>query len=121
MGDWHIVPGDVEKVLTSVAGSQEDLAKAFDEETVTGMFEGVSWGGAITNVVPEALGNLMTDQDAKLTSISNHVAAGILGVSNATIAYNEGQIDMAATFQSKGIAAADSGDFSYFEKHGYKE
>ena len=47
-------------------------------------------------------------------------AAKMAGVSNATIAYNHGQYDMAATFQTEAIKAAESGDFQYFVDHGYQ-
>jgi len=38
-------------------------------------------------------------------------------VSNAVIAYNNGQQDMAAAYQSELVKSAQSGDFTYFVQH----
>ena len=42
-------------------------------------------------------------------------------VANSLVACNRGQGDMAGEFQRQMTASASSGDFSYFETHGYKD
>ena len=74
----------------------------------------------LTAEVSKAVGQVMTDQNKNLTVIQNHIGAGMNGVSNATIAYNNGQYDMATTFQTEMTKAAESGDFQYFVDHGYQ-
>jgi hypothetical protein len=59
----------------------------------------------------------MNDQSINLTNINNRINAGLVGVSNAVIAYNNGQQDMAAAYQSELVKSAQSGDFTYFVQH----
>lgn len=70
--------------------------------------------------MPAALNNLLQDQATRLTNIGNRINACVVGVSNATIAYNNGQHEMAATFQSEAVSAAETGDFQYFVDNGYQ-
>ena len=120
MSAWDIQPGEVQKILTDVQTKSETLGKALTEEKFTAIGTGISWGGGLTAEVSKAVGQVMTDQNKNLTVIQNHIGAGMNGVSNATIAYNHGQYDMAATFQTEMVKAADSGNFTYFVDHGYK-
>lgn len=62
----------------------------------------------------------MQNQKANLQAVTNRIAAGISGVSNAVAAYNNGQQEMAGEFQRQMATSAASGDFSYFQQHGYK-
>ena len=57
-------------------------------------------------------------QAANLTDIGNRIRAGIVGVANATIAYDQSQLDMASTFQAATVRAADTGDLAYFAQFG---
>ena len=52
-----------------------------------------------------------------LTKINNRINAVLVGVSNAVIAYNKGQQDMATTSQSELVKSTQSGDFTYFVQH----
>ena len=118
---WQLDPAGIQAVLTSVSTTQGELGEAMTEEAVTGVFEGLTWGGVVTSEVPKALSALMNDQQAHTTVISNRINAGILGVMNATLAYNQGQEEMASEFQRELTETAADGDFSYFEQHGYGE
>ncbi len=120
MSAWDIQPGEVQKILTDVQTKSETLGKALTEEKFTAIGTGISWGGGLTAEVSKAVGQVMTDQNKNLTVIQNHIGAGMNGVSNATIAYNTGQYDMATTFQTEMTKAAESGDFQYFVDHGYQ-
>ncbi|MCW3156895.1 DUF6507 family protein [Micropruina sonneratiae] len=121
MSSWDIKPAEVKTILTTVQDESDTLGKALTEEKFTAIGEGISWGGGLTMDVSAAVGTVMEEQGENLTLIQNHISAGMAGVSNATIAYNNGQYDMAATFQSEMVKAADSGDFTYFVDHGYGE
>lgn len=120
MTAWDIRPADVQTILTGVQTESETLGKALTEEKFTAIGEGIAWGGGLTAEVSVAVGRVMTEQGENLKVIQNHIGAGTSGVANATIAYNHGQYDMAATFQSEAAKAAKSGDFQYFIDHGYK-
>ena len=54
-------------------------------------------------------------------SPSKGLADGHVWVANSLVACNRGQEDMAGEFQRQMVASASSGDFSYFEAHGYKD
>lgn len=120
MTAWDIRPADVQGILTSVQTQSETLGKALTEEKFTAIGEGIAWGGGLTAEVSTAVGRVMTEQGENLKAIQSHVGAGMAGVSNATIAYNNGQYDMAATFQTEAAKAAKTGDFKYFLDHGYQ-
>ena len=120
MTKWNIEPADVKTVLTNVRTKATTLGKALTEEKFTAIGNGLTWGSALTAEVGTAVGQVMKEQGENLSIIQNHISAGIAGVTNATIAYRNGQYEMAGTFQSEMGKAADSGDLKYFEQHGYK-
>lgn len=120
MTQWQINPGAVEPVLVNAGEQSGELFSVLTEDMFTGILTGLDSGGAATAAVPAAVSSLLADQQQNLQSVVNRVNAGILGVMNATIAYNQGQYDMATTFNSQMHSAASSGDFSYFEQHGYQ-
>lgn len=121
MSQWRIHPTSVQDVLRKVSDAQGELVAAVDESAVTAAFAGLTWGGALTQDVPAALSSLLERQQTNLTAIGNRVGAGVAGVGNASIAYQNGQTDMAGAFQTAMQNAADTGDFQYFEQHGYRE
>jgi hypothetical protein len=117
---WKINPGGVHGILVNVSGQAEELGKALTEQAFQGMLDGLAWGGPVTVDVPNAVNAVLGDQNANLSNIGNRIKAGIVGVSNAVIAYNNGQQDMAGTYQTQLLLSAESGDFTYFVDHGYK-
>lgn len=119
MTRWKIDPKSVQSLLEAFSDENDTLAEKLGEGEIQSCYSGLDWGGSTTAAVPEALTNLFEDQQANLDTIMNGISAGATGVNNAAIAYNRGQEDMAGTFQSKAVAAADDGDFSYFDDHGY--
>jgi len=120
VSSWDIKPAEVQTILTDVQTKADTLGKALTEAKFTAIGNGLTWGGALTSDVTTAVGTVMEEQGENLTVIQNHISAGMAGVSNATIAYNNGQYEMAGTFQTEMVKAADSGDFTYFVDHGYK-
>jgi hypothetical protein len=120
MSRWKIDPSEISTVLEGVVPQKESLEGELAEEKFAGIGEGLTWGSMITGVVPNALSALLSDQSAALSTIVNRVNAGLLGVSNATIAYNHGQEEMLGNFQREMLEASVDGDFSYFEAHGHR-
>ncbi|MGW6130194.1 DUF6507 family protein [Cellulomonas sp. NPDC055163] len=120
MTRWKITPADVQGILTGVNADAEQLGKALTEDKFQGVLDGLLWGGPLTQDVPAAVNAVLGDQSANLRNIGNRINAGVVGVSNAVIAYNNGQEDMAGSYQAELLKSAESGDFSYFVKHGYK-
>ena len=97
------------------------MVAVLGEEECEAIFTGISEAGGLIAEVPKALQALMQNQKSNLQAVTNRVAAGTSGVRNSVIAYNRGQEDMAGEFQRQMVASASSGDFSYFEAHGYKD
>ena len=62
----------------------------------------------------------METQKKNLHAVASHVNAGIVGVGNATISYEQAQQEMAGNFEREMFKSAASGDFSNFEQYGYK-
>ena len=121
MTSWKIDPAGVEKILTGVGTEQEGLIAALGDGEFEAIFTGISEAGGLIAKVPEALKALMENQKSNLQAVTNRVAAGAAGVKNSAKAYARGQEDMAGEFQRQMSASASSGDFSYFETHGYKD
>lgn len=120
MSKWKIDPSGVQTVLDNVKPDKESLEKALTEEKFEGVFDGLEWGSIITDAVPAAVSNVLNDQSMNLKNISNRINAGVIGVANATIAYNNGQEEMVGNFQTNMVSSSEDGNFSYFEEHGYQ-
>ena len=120
MTSWKIDPAGVAGILNNVASEQEALANVLTDGEFQAIFTGISGAGALVAEVPKALQALMQNQKANLQAVTNRIPAGISGVSNAVAAYNNGQQEMAGEFQRQMATSAASGDFSYFQQHGYK-
>lgn len=120
MSRWKIDSAEIQRILEEVGPQKTDLEAELTEEKFTTIGDGLMWGQMITGVVPGALSELLGDQSAALSNIVYRVNAGVLGVANATIAYNRGQEDMLESFQAEMLQTAVDGDFSYFEAHGYQ-
>lgn len=121
MSEWKMDPALLSTALSDTTTAYESLSTVFTEEKLTTIFGGLTWGGGITACVSQALNEVLTEQqNINMTTISNHVAAGIYGVGNAARALQDGQEAMAATFQTEMIGSAGDGDFTYFEQHGYQ-
>ena len=121
MTSWKIDPAGVNRILAGVGTEQEGLIAALGDGEFEAIFTGISEAGGLIAKVPEALQALMQNQKSNLQAVTNRVAAGTNGVANSVKAYNRGQEDMAGEFQRQMTASASSGDFSYFETHGYKD
>lgn len=119
MSQWRINPSGVQGILTTVGTDSTELQNELTEAKFTEVFDGLTWGGVLTQDVPVAVQSLLNDQNNNLTNVVNRITAAQLGVTNATIAYNNGQEEAAGTFQSEALAAAETGDFTYFVENGY--
>lgn len=121
MSEWKIDPASLQPVLTETSTAYQTLTGIITEQGIGEIFTGLAWGGQVTACVSAALSEVLNEQQTvSLASIGNHIAAGITGVGNAARSLNAGNEDMAATFQTQMFTAADTGDFSYFEQHGYQ-
>ena len=119
MSKWRIHPAGVQEILTTVDEQNSTLGKALTEAKFQAVFDGLTWAPGVTSSVPEAVSNVLNDQSTNLKNIGNRVNAGMVGVANAVIAYNNGQQDMSATYQTELLKSAETGDFSYFVDHGH--
>lgn len=120
MSSWSIRPADVQSVLNDVQTTATELGDELTEPKFQAVIDGLTWGGPLTGEVANAVNAMLGDQMRHLTNISNRVQAGTVGVANAVIAYNNGQEEMAGSYQAELLKSAESGDFTYFVQHGYK-
>lgn len=120
MSKWKIHPSGVKGVLDSVREDNDTLGKALTEAKFEAVFEGLQWAPTVTGDVPTAVSNVLSDQSTNLENIGNRINAGLVGVANAVIAYNNGQETMAGTYQTELLESAESGDFTYFVDHGHQ-
>lgn len=120
MSKWKIQPSGVKGVLDSVREDNETLSKALTEAKFQEVFDGLKWAPSVTSDVPTAVSNVLSDQSRNLENIGNRINAGLVGVANAVIAYNNGQETMAGTYQDELLESAETGDFKYFVDHGHK-
>lgn len=121
MSSWQIEPGEVQNVLEGLEPHVTSLSTVLSDEDLESLPENLASGQPVTVKVTVAVQALLTDQQDELQTISNHVTAGMNGVVNATRAYIMGQEEQAARFQRAMAEAAESGDMSYFDKHGYQD
>jgi hypothetical protein len=97
----------------------EELGAALTQDKFDGVVAGLPVN-PILDPVGRAVEAVLGDPGRNLQTISNRINAGVVGVSNAVIAYNNGQQDMAGTYQSELVRAAESGDFTFFVEHGHQ-
>ena len=110
----------LDAVNAQTAGLGEDLLGAADApvDRTELIMAGLGSEAGLLAPVELAVAATLSEQAAALTSISNRINAGLLGVLNAFLAYDRGQLDMAAEFQNAAADAATSGNFSYFDANG---
>lgn len=120
MTQWKIDPPVVQTVLTSVTTDAGELGTALGADKFQAVLDALLWGGVATQAVPAAVNAVFADQSANLSSITNRINAGVVGVSNAVIAYNNGQEEMSGTYQAELLSSAESGDFTFFVEHGHQ-
>lgn len=121
MSEWKMDINPLSTALTNTGTAYENLLGVVTEEGLTTIMSSFTWGGILTEPVPIALGELLTEQqEVNLQKIANRVGAGISGVSNSARQLQLGDEDMAGTFQTEMFASAQDGDFSYFEANGYR-
>lgn len=125
MSEWQIDPSGVGKVLNDVytqASSTDGLAGAVTADAAQQAVQDVSLGDNLfAGAVPGALYDVMGEVMEDMGKVGNRVVAGVMGVTAATLAYQNGQQDMCGAAEQAMTTAADSGDFSWFKANGYME
>lgn len=118
MTRWELDVPAIRRVIKTTESDRDDLSTAIREKDTLAIEEGLGWGGPLLDPLREAVGALMVTQGEDVMTIRNHVAAGILGLTNATLAYRSGQTQMLDTLQREMLRSADTGDFGYWMRHG---
>ncbi|KQM29624.1 MULTISPECIES: DUF6507 family protein [unclassified Frigoribacterium] len=115
MTAWSIEPDGVVAVLTKVQGSAETFAGTFAgvETAQTELNAGV--GGDILVSSAVAVVDLISSETNRVQGINARILACATGAGDATLAYVNGDEEMAAQTQSAAVQAAESGDLSFFE------
>jgi hypothetical protein len=119
MTQWQVAPSSVQSILSQVNAAAGDLGAALTDAKFDAVVAGLPVN-PVMDAVPTAVAAVLRDQAANLQNISNRINAAVVGVSNAVIAYNNGQQDMAGTYQTELVRSAETGDFTYFVEHGHR-
>ncbi len=130
MTAWSIDPAGVQSVLSKVevsaealgtalsgaSGAQDQLAVGTGVTAVANRTACVDDGGmsAILAPVTAAVAELLASEEPRITRIASRIQACGLGAGEATMAYINGDEEMAATTQAAAVQAASSGDLSFF-------
>lgn len=126
MSGWKLDPAGIQGVLLSVNAEAEALGtdlvgtEGAPIDHGGAVVDPLAWALELTAPVTGAVNAALSAQAESMQTISNGIAAAQLGVLNATMAYNQGNEEMAATAQAEAIQAADSGNFTWFENNGVK-
>lgn len=112
MTQWSIDVDGVFSVLRNTETASGEVTTAFT--AVTTAQESLAASLAELAGVASALDALVQSESDRVTRISNHITAGLLGAGNATVAYSNADTEMAANAQSQAIDAADNGNFAAF-------
>lgn len=124
MSGWKLLPDRIQEVLLAVNDEAEGLrtdlvgSEGAPIDHGAAVMDGLAWAPELTGPVTAAVDAAMAAQAQSMETISNGIAAAQLGVLNATMAYNQGNEEMAAAAQAQAAASAASGDFSWFEQNG---
>ncbi|MGO1570253.1 MAG: DUF6507 family protein [Canibacter sp.] len=117
MTKWKLDPAGIEGVLNKTLPAVQELEEVLNEEDIESIAERAYVKSLTGEEVVKALGNVLSGQQDNITNVFSTIQAGMLGVTNATISYNNGQTDMAETFQSEMVSAAESGDLTYLTEN----
>lgn len=112
MSSWSIDAPGVVGVLGLVETSATELSTALDG--MVSAHEVLVIGSGVLASVPNEILALIESEKSRLDNIGNRISACTLGASTATAAYVQGDETMAANTQAAAIAAAGSGDLSFF-------
>jgi hypothetical protein len=109
---FDITPSAVQAVVNAVKAEATEMSSGIDGEAVEGSVTGVA--SAPAPGVASALAEFLELETPVIESIGNRITACLLGVTTVANAYATSSDEMLQTVQSKAVAAASSGDFSYF-------
>lgn len=114
MTSWSIQTDGVSAVLQNVQVSSEALGTAFDSINAAQGELNSAVGGILSPAAVASI-DLIESQQQRFTGIANRIQACGLGAGQATMAYVNGDEEMAARTQTAAVQAASSGDLSFFE------
>ncbi len=112
MSGWKIEPAGVQTALSNTQDAATTLSKAFD--ALMAAQESLTTACGDDQAVPGAVAELITSHKDLLTRVGNHITAGLAGASAATLAYYNGDEQMATSLQADAVRASGDGDFSSF-------
>jgi hypothetical protein len=130
MSGWSIEPEGVRQVLNRVQDDAKELSTAFGgiadaQESLDGGSGATAastavsqWRVAATPLlapVAAAVLGLLESEQARIAGIATRIEACGVGAGNATMAYLQGDEEMAASTQRSALAAASSGDLTALE------
>ncbi len=107
---WQIDPAGVQTTLTDTETAATNLSTAFDG--LADAHAALTTAVGDDQAVAGAVAALIESHTALLHRVGNHITAGLAGAANATMAYYQGDEEMAATAQANAIRASSTGDFT---------
>jgi hypothetical protein len=109
---FEIAPAAVQGVVNAVKGEATELSDGIDVESLEGDVSAMA--SAPAPGAAQAVAEFLGHESPVIQSIGNRITACLLGVTTVTNSYTTASDEMLQTVQSKAIASAESGDFSYF-------
>jgi len=107
---WQIEPAGVQSTLADTESAATNLSTAFDG--LADAHAALTTAVGDDQAVAGAVAALIESHTDLLRRVGNHITAGLAGAANATMAYYQGDEEMAATAQANAIRASGTGDFS---------
>lgn len=130
MNGWSIEPQGVQQVLKKVQDDAENLSTAFSgiancQESLDGGSGATAASTAISQCrvaatpllapVAAAVVGLLESEQSRIAGIASRIEACGVGAGKATMAYMQGDEEMAASTQRIALTAASSGDLTALE------
>jgi hypothetical protein len=106
MSSWSISAEGVVQVLTAVQTSAENLGASLDT-LETNLTSAIT--ASQSQAIADAVQAWMSTETPGLTKVSERITAAMTGASEATQAYVDGDLQMAADSQSYQVTAATRG------------
>lgn len=126
MSSWEMHPEEVQTTLENTQSQAQDVAGKLSESVFTGLqtdlatMEGDAPLNGVTGQVPQAVSNLMTDQQADLKSIFTTIEAAIWGAIAVGQELQKADGDMAAQAVAAAQEAGLDGDMAAFQPYGWQ-
>jgi hypothetical protein len=104
MATYRIHPSGVQTVLNATLQEAEEFSTLV--KPLSGSVEAAAAGAGNSGAIVGALNEFFTAQDRRMKGMASLMSSCLNGAAEATKAYNRGDLEMMATYQSNAVNAA---------------